>query len=87
MVEPSAPCPHSLRASARLLDDLMVAAVGLDPAGRVTYLNGAAVALFGIEPGALIGQVARDALFTEADRGAIEELTALVLGGLVGPVS
>ncbi len=60
-----------------LLDDLVVAALALDPSGRVTYANASAQALLGAE----VGTQAPGMLLEEPDRGAFDEVVARVLAG------
>ncbi|GAW52167.1 MULTISPECIES: SpoIIE family protein phosphatase [unclassified Nocardioides] len=60
-----------------LLDDLVVAALALDPTGRISYANASARALLAAE----VGVAARDLLLEEPDRGAFDEVLARVLAG------
>ena len=67
--------------SAAMLEDLMVAALAVDETGRIRYANAAATALFASGQDDLVGTVLRDRLFEEADRGAVDEVSARVLTG------
>jgi PAS domain S-box-containing protein len=64
-----------------VFDGTTVATLATDPSGRITYCNPAAAAVFGASSGELLGALARDLLFEEADRGAVEEITSQVVRG------
>lgn len=64
-----------------MLDGLLVATLALDTEGRITYANASAASLFGIRADDLVGRVARELLFEDDERGAVDEVTARVLSG------
>jgi serine phosphatase RsbU (regulator of sigma subunit) len=61
-----------------LLDGLTIAAIALDPDGRVVYANSAALDLFGSPFDALVGSDARTRLFDEPERGVVDQVLRLV---------
>lgn len=69
------------RPHAHLLNGLEVAAVAIDPAGRVTYCNSAAVTRLGRNADALVGENGLELLFPPASAATVEEIHRRVLAG------